>query len=238
MELSYGKIVDKRKYDSDISMIVVSEYHYKKDVQLDVYNILDEIKTNPGFELLLLENFAKGKIKWSNYNYKKIKSLSKFYKDFDEDLQSKWIRGAPFFGYQNRKSFQTYGVESERLCDEYRLKDTRCMELSLKQYHKGLQALTDEEKKELETLLNFVKTNIVAKASDYFVDTATKIMEQLDKKFAVFNVGDAHRDTMIECLRREKISYSWICPNSFDNYMVPVEFYLIERKDTEKTDKV
>lgn len=233
LKLTNGRIADKQEYDSDISIIVVSEYHYKKDVQLDVFSILTELRRKTGFDLLLLEGFPQGEMDWSDYAYRDVESLREFYGDLTKDLAGrdrKWIGGAPFFAYQNRHTIQTRGAEEkERPYEEHRAKDKRCEELSLEAYREGLESLTEAEQRELKELQDFVREVIIKKRSGDFVDTTIDVMRKLSKKVTVFNVGDAHRDSMIERLRELEISYIWACPNSFDNYTIPM-FYLIERK--------
>ncbi len=235
-ELEYGKVIAERDNGSDISLVIVGEYHYKKDVQLDVFRILGELKKFTDFDLLLLENMGYGELDWSGFPHHGIRDydgLEKYYGDLETDLDRyEILKGAIVFGYLNRDTIRTGGVETERRAnyDEFIAKDMRCEELSLRQHYKGPQSLTEDEHRELESLQEFVKDTIVRKASFDFVDASLEIMRRLGKEIAVFDVGDAHMQSMAERLDQLRVSYKCIAPDSFENYSTPVEFYLIERK--------
>lgn len=238
--LECGKIMAEKDYDSDVSLIIVGEYHYKKDVQLDVFNILTELKKYTSFDLLLLENLGYGEMDWEGFPHdiKDYDGLKKYYGDLNVDLRpDEILRGGIYFGYLNSKDVRTGGVEIERHLnyEEFHSKDERCKELSLRQYNGGPQALTKDEHRELESLIEFVRETIVKKASYDFVDTSLKVMRKLGKDLAVFDVGDMHMPAMIERLDHLGISYKCIVPDSLDNYSTPVEFYLIERKPDDST---
>ncbi|MDP2907901.1 MAG: hypothetical protein Q8O03_08235 [Nanoarchaeota archaeon] len=235
-KLKRGRIVSKKDYSSPLSIIIIGEYHYKKDVHLDIFSILKELKKTTDFRLLLLENYKKGCMEWDNFLYKEkeLKNLKNFYGDLNTDLrpEEKYKGAAEIFGYLNKKGIQTFGVETERHYnrDELIKNDKRCEELSLKEYYQGAQSLTKEEKEDLKLLKEYIEYVIVKKASMSFVDSSLEIMEKLNKDLAVFVVGDAHKESITKRLDDLAVSYKWIHPKSFDNYIIPVKFYLIEKK--------
>ncbi len=237
MNLNGAYIESEKDYSSDLSLIVIGEYHYKKDVQLEVFDILNELKDLSSFDLLFLEGRKKGIVDWSSFPHKEeeIKDLRKFYGNLDEDLDLGKKKSAKYiFGYLNRKTVKTYGGELFRiglLREEFKRKDIRCMELSLKEYYDGPKSLTEREKEELGKLRRYVDEFIIEKASIDMVNNSLDIMKELNKKLAVLVVGGSHKESIESRLNELRVSHKYITPKSYDNYTVLVKYYLAIKKE-------
>lgn len=233
MKLSRAKVIGIPEKNNSCTLYIMGDYPTKKDVQLDIYVTLEELKH---INTLFLQEFPLGEIPWASRlcTLTNFEELTEFYGDISTDLEgplySKWTRAPSIFGYHHRGEVRTYGVETVRFANEpYLLSlEQRLGELSLKHHFKGESSLSQKEKEDFAWMNIFVE-NFIRETSKELVDNSLAILEQTEHQKGILVARAEYCEALAGYLKKERVSYAYVEPCSFSDYTVTIPSYLIER---------
>ena len=205
---SCGRIVDSKRYSTDMLLIIIGEYHTFSDVQKDVYCLLDEILLKEGVSFLGLEG--------------KVYDPTKF-------QDGTWI--IPTTKGLVKKVIKEFGIENKSYRDNYSVIeeiDDKHKRLAKKKMETGLNSLESAEYADI-TYQSY-KIILEGRSNDWGDNLKDFFGKWWDKfSVGVINLGFGHFPTFKRKLEQMGISYVLIVPNSIDNYC-PCEAYFTKKK--------